>query len=117
MAEVGYMSVAPHNPIGPGPPLRGGVPLAQNAHLAASIPIFLILEMIGAPEHLAACAETLKAPLVIEDGYLHVPTGPGLGVEPDLEAVARHPGALPRAVVMGFWSSILLAPRRCRSPN
>jgi galactonate dehydratase len=84
MAEVGTMSVAPHNPNGP-------LALAQNAHLAASIPNFLILEMIGSPEHLAACAETLKAPLVIEDGYLHVPTGPGLGVEPDLEAVARHP--------------------------
>ena len=84
LAEVGYMSVAPHNPNGP-------LAMAQNAHLAAAIPNFLILETIGAPEFLAACEETLTTPLVIRDGYLELPTGPGLGVEPDLAAVARHP--------------------------
>lgn len=84
MAEVGYMNVAPHNPNGP-------LAIAQNAHLAAAIPNFLILETIGSPDFLAACDETLKQPLVIKEGYLELPTGPGLGVEPDLEAVARHP--------------------------
>ena len=84
MAEVGYMSVAPHNPNGP-------LAIAHNAHLAASIPNFLILETIGSPDFQAACDETLTAPLVIRDGYLELPTGPGWGVEPDLAAVARHP--------------------------
>jgi galactonate dehydratase len=84
MAEVCTMSVAPHNPNGP-------LALAQNAHLAAAIPNFLILETLGSPEYHAACADTLKTPLVVRDGYLELPTGPGLGVEPDLEAVARHP--------------------------
>jgi len=84
MAEVGTMTVAPHNPNGP-------LAIAQNAHLAASIPNFLILETIGSPEFLRACEEALKTPLVIRDGYLELPTGPGWGVEPDLEDVARHP--------------------------
>jgi galactonate dehydratase len=84
MAEVATMSVAPHNPNGP-------LAIAQSAHLAAAIPNFLILETLGSPEHRAACDDTLKEPLAIHDGYLELPSGPGLGVEPDLEAVARHP--------------------------
>jgi galactonate dehydratase len=84
MAEVASMNVAPHNPNGP-------LALAQSAHVAAAIPNFAILETLGSPEWHAACDETLRAPLVIRDGYLELPTGPGLGVEPDLDAVARHP--------------------------
>jgi galactonate dehydratase len=84
MAEVGYMNVAPHNPNGP-------LAIIQTAHVAASIPNFLILETLGSPEHIAACQETLKTPMVIRDGYLELPTAPGLGVEPDLEVVARYP--------------------------
>jgi L-alanine-DL-glutamate epimerase-like enolase superfamily enzyme len=32
----------------------------------------------------------VKDPLKLEDGYLRVPDGPGLGVEVDEEAVARY---------------------------
>ena len=84
MGAVGYMNVAPHNP-------NGALAIAHNAHLAAVVPNYLILETLGSPEFWAACDDTLTTPLVIRDGYLEVPTGPGLGVEPDLEAVARHP--------------------------
>ena len=49
MAEVGYMSVAPHNPNGP-------LAIVQNAHLAATIPNFLILETIGSPDFLRAAS-------------------------------------------------------------
>jgi galactonate dehydratase len=84
MAEVAYMTVAPHNPNGP-------LALLQSAHVAAAIPNFVILETLGSPEWRAACDETLTAPLTIRDGYLDLPTAPGLGVEPDLAAVARHP--------------------------
>jgi muconate cycloisomerase len=34
-------------------------------------------------------AEILKSPIVIEKGATRVPTGPGLGVEVDEEAVRR----------------------------
>jgi galactonate dehydratase len=84
MAEVGYMSVAPHNP-------NGALAIVQNAHLAAAIPNFLILETLGSPGHLAACDETLTAPLDIRDGYLELPTGPGWGVDLNWETIARNP--------------------------
>jgi O-succinylbenzoate synthase len=34
-------------------------------------------------------ATDLTEPFVLEDGRLRVPTGPGLGVETDLDALAR----------------------------
>lgn len=88
MAEARFIKVAPHNPNGP-------LAIAQNAHLCATIPNFLILEVLGSPEHLAACQETLRSPLAIDDGYLELPDGPGWGVEPDLDIVAQHPWRTP----------------------
>ena len=88
MAEARYMTVAPHNRNGP-------LATAQNAHLCAVIPNFLILESVGSPEFLAACSQTLTQPLVIRDGYLELPTGPGFGVEPDREDLARNPYRTP----------------------
>jgi galactonate dehydratase len=84
MAETAYISVAPHNPNGP-------LALVQSAHVAAAIPNFLILETLGSEAHREASEATLATPLVIRGGYLELPSGPGLGVEPDLEAIARHP--------------------------
>jgi galactonate dehydratase len=88
MAEARYMTVAPHNPNGP-------LAIAQNAHVCAVIPNFLILETIGSPEFLRAAADAVVPPLVIEDGYLELPTGPGLGVEPSLDDLAAHPWRTP----------------------
>lgn len=34
--------------------------------------------------------ELFRDPIRLEDGYLAVPTGPGIGVEPDLDAIARY---------------------------
>ncbi len=34
--------------------------------------------------------DLLETPLVFEPPYVRVPTGPGLGVTPSLEAIARH---------------------------
>jgi len=84
MAEAYYVSIAPHNPNGP-------VATAMAAHLAASIPNFLILETSGQPEELARQAEVVRKPLQLEDGHLRLPTGPGLGIELNKEAFARHP--------------------------
>ena len=88
MAEVGYMTTAPHNPNGP-------MAIVQNAHLCASIPNFLILETIGTPELLAACNDSLTQPLVINDGYLELPMGPGWGTEPKREDLERNPWRSP----------------------
>ena len=79
MAEAYYASIAPHNPLGP-------ISLAAGLHLAASIPNFLCQEQSSLGEGY------LKKPFVVRDGYVDIPTGPGLGVELDDAAVASKLG-------------------------
>ena len=74
MAEAYYVAIAPHNPLGP-------ISLAAGVQLAASIPNFLCQEQVSLGEGY------LKQPFEIEDGYLKLPTGPGLGVEVDEDAL------------------------------
>jgi galactonate dehydratase len=85
LAEAYYVPIAPHNPNGP-------VATAMTAHLAACIPNFLIMETTGGQEpeksrHEEIVRETLK----IEAGHLELPRRPGLGMELNDEAMARHP--------------------------
>lgn len=82
LAEAFYCTVAPHNPMGP-------LATVINVHLAACIPNFLILEYI--PDDRPIRGELLKQPLVVQDGYLPLPTGPGWGVELNEEAFERYP--------------------------
>lgn len=78
MAEAHYMSIAPHNPLGP-------ISLASCLQLDACTPNFLIQEHPARPE--SKGAGILKKPFVLENGYIKVPEGPGLGIEVDEEAV------------------------------
>ncbi len=75
MAEAYYAAIAPHNPLGP-------ISLAAGVQLAASIPNFLCQEQVTLGEGY------LKKPFVLRDGYLDLPTGPGLGIELDENALA-----------------------------
>src|SRR5262249_53334505 len=70
MAEAYSAAIAPPNPLGP-------IALAAGVQLAASIPNFLCQEQVTLGEGY------LKKPFVLKDGYLDLPTGPGLGVELD----------------------------------
>jgi galactonate dehydratase len=70
MAEAFYASIAPHNPLGP-------ISLASGVQLAASIPNFLCQEQVSLGEGY------VKQPFKVREGYLDLPTGPGLGVELD----------------------------------
>ncbi|NCO42066.1 MAG: galactonate dehydratase [Armatimonadetes bacterium CG_4_10_14_3_um_filter_66_18] len=79
MAEAYYANIAPHCPLGP-------VSLAAGLHLDASIPNFL------AQEHTTFGEGYLKAPFTFRDGYLELPTGPGLGIELDEDALADKLG-------------------------
>ena len=79
MAEAYYASIAPHNPLGP-------ISLAAGVHLAASIPNFLCQEQVSLGEGY------LKKPFTVRDGYLDLPTGPGLGIELDENAMADKIG-------------------------
>ena len=84
MGEVDHMYVAPHNPLGP-------ISLAACLQLDACIPNFLVQEFPGIPEGWDLGKELLKEPFEIKNGYIDVPTKPGLGVEINddaLEALA-----------------------------
>jgi galactonate dehydratase len=76
MGEAYYAAVAPHCPLGP-------IALAACLHLDAAIPNFLIQEggRITGEGY-------IKQPFRHENGYLPLPTGPGLGIELDEEALA-----------------------------
>jgi galactonate dehydratase len=75
MAEAYYAAIAPHNPLGP-------ISLAACIQLDATIPNFV------AQEHTTLGEGYLKQPFVFKDGYVELPTGPGLGIELDEDALA-----------------------------
>jgi galactonate dehydratase len=79
MAEAFYATIAPHNPLGP-------ISLAAGVQMAASIPNFLCQEQVSLGEGY------LKKPFTVRDGYLDLPTGPGLGIELDENAMADKIG-------------------------
>jgi galactonate dehydratase len=79
MAEAYYATIAPHNPLGP-------IALAAGVQLAASIPNFLCQEQVTLGDGY------LKKPFVLRKGYIDVPTGPGLGIELDENALADKIG-------------------------
>ena len=77
LAEAFSAQVAPHLYAGP-------VEWAANVQLAAAIPNILMAETIETPFH----AALIRDGITVDDGYIPVPTGPGLGIEVD-EALAR----------------------------
>ncbi|MFB8267498.1 mandelate racemase/muconate lactonizing enzyme family protein [Streptomyces sp. NPDC055955] len=93
MAEAHYVSIAPHNPLGP-------VSTAASLHLDASVPNFLIQEhpsfnIDGSEDAM------VKNPLRFEDGYIAVPDAPGIGVELAADAETAFPAA-PRDLTPAF---------------
>ena len=82
MAEACYVTVVPHNPMGP-------VATAVNVHLAAAIPNFLILEYH--PDDQPPRRDLIDEPMALKDGYLELPRRPGLGIELNLDAFPRYP--------------------------
>ena len=73
-AEARNIAIAPHCPLGP-------IALAASLQVDATTPNFLI------QEHVTLGAEYLKQPFIVNDGYIDLPTGPGLGIELDDEKV------------------------------
>jgi galactonate dehydratase len=78
MAEAYYAGLAPHCPLGP-------IAFAACVQLDASIPNFLCQE--GGRHATPAMDGYLKVPFRHENGYLPLPTGPGLGIELDHDAL------------------------------
>jgi galactonate dehydratase len=81
-AEAYYMGVAPHNPLGP-------VANAVALHFALSTPNFLIQEdmLADVPWRWEVVRQNLRR----EAGHWLMPEEPGLGIEVDEAAAARHP--------------------------
>jgi galactonate dehydratase len=81
MAAAEYLPVAPHNS-------RGPVATAAAAHAVATTPNFLILEYF--PDLPPWRGDLTVGAERVEDGFYHLPEGPGLGVELDDDALAAH---------------------------
>lgn len=91
MAEAYDVALAPHCPLGP-------IALASCLHLDAVSHNAVIQEQSGGI-HYNGASDLLdyvvdKAVLSIQDGYLHIPTGPGLGVEIDEETVRSRAASM-----------------------
>jgi galactonate dehydratase len=82
MAEVYYVGMAPHNPLSP-------VNMRASLHLDAAIPNFVIQEWVS--DDPPWRDEILVHPVVVKDGYVELPSEPGLGTELNLDVCAAHP--------------------------
>jgi galactonate dehydratase len=82
MSEVYYVSFAPHNPSGP-------VANAAALQLAACTPNFYILETMASD--VPWRSEITNEQLHYEDGHLHIPDRPGLGIELNEAAALKYP--------------------------
>ncbi len=82
IAEVHNAQVAPHLYAGP-------VEWAANIQLSANIPNHLVTETIltGGDFHLAL----VKHSITWDDGFIHAPTAPGLGIEFDEDLARANP--------------------------
>lgn len=86
MAEAHGIVIAPHQAQGP-------VCTAACVQLSASCPNFYMQEFFDEfnAESAAWEAHIASPPTAVVDGYIEPPTRPGLGLELDLEEIARHP--------------------------
>jgi len=83
MAEAQYISVAPHNPLGP-------ISLAACLQVDAGIPNFLIQEHPALEDRSDLGEGILETPFTIERGSIAVPQGPGLGIAVDEKLLAER---------------------------
>ena len=82
LADIYEVNVAPHN-------FYGHLATLMNAHFCAVAPNFRIMEID--PDVVPWYDELVTVQPRIENGYLHLPTGPGWGTEINEEAVRAHP--------------------------
>jgi len=82
MAESYYISVAPHNPLGP-------LATMVSLHIGFSTPNFLIQEVMRSD--VPWRYDIIKEDFDIENGYFVRPTRPGIGIEIDEKEAAKYP--------------------------
>lgn len=79
--EAHHIRLAVHNPLGP-------ISTAANVHFNLSCPNVGIMEQPKLPGHMS---DVFPKQSTWSDGYMELPTAPGLGIEIDLEAAKKHP--------------------------
>ena len=82
LAEAEYVSIAPHNPMGP-------VATAVNAQFDVTATTFLIQEYHVDTE--SPRKDMVQEPYAMQDGYLLLPDKPGLGIELNEDYYEKHP--------------------------
>jgi len=82
VAEAYYIPFAPHNPSGP-------VANAATLQLAACCPNFSILEIMYSD--VTWRADVVNEELSYKDGYITIPSKPGLGIEINEQECLKHP--------------------------
>jgi len=83
MAEPWHVAVSPHNYN------STTVGLASTLQVSACMPNFLITEYFVSFE--ARGRELARVPFEVANGFIALPTGPGLGIELDEAALRRYP--------------------------
>jgi galactonate dehydratase len=82
LAQVRYIPICPHNPLGP-------VANAMTLHLAAAVSNFSWLETMISD--VPWRSEVVRENVAFSDGMMSIPNAPGLGVDIDEDACLRHP--------------------------
>lgn len=82
IAEAHYVSIAPHNPMGP-------LATAVNLHFAAATHNFKILEYIDPTQN--SWRDWVDDPYLPTDGYLELRDRPGWGIDIREDAIRDHP--------------------------
>jgi galactonate dehydratase len=83
MAEPYHIALSPHNYN------STTIGLAATLHAAAGMPNFLITEYFVNFEEMGAAIA--RPAFTVEQGYITLPTAPGLGIDLDEAELARHP--------------------------
>ena len=89
MAETYYVMVAPHNSNGP-------ISTIASVHLDACTPNAVMQELVV--PRLPLYNELLTKPIVVQDGYINIPDGPGWGVDIVEDAEERYPAKMLPAI-------------------
>jgi galactonate dehydratase len=92
MAETYYVSVAPHNPLGP-------LATAAAIQFAVSTPNWLIQESFRSD--VPWRDEVVTNPITVKDGYVVPSELPGLGVEVNEKEAVKHP--FQQEVLVRYW--------------
>jgi len=83
MAEPYFVAVSPHNYN------STTIGLAATLHVSAAMPNFLITEYFVNLEEFGR--QVASPPFEVENGYIKLPTTPGLGIDLDEEALMKFP--------------------------